>query len=65
MIESVYSNKGIEYVVIDHDLLDKGENPVSEPREQNAVIDDFVDLFTDKTKPVDMEIREELKRYHF
>ena len=65
MVEEVHSNHDIEYVVVDYDLVDQGQCPVHGPREQDSKVDNFHELFTDKTEPVDMEIYHELKRYHF
>lgn len=67
MIEEMYANNEIELVVVDYDLVDHGESPVSTPHVSYYSDEHvgFSGLFTDTSDPVEMEIRDELKRLKF
>ena len=64
---SVSSSQEIDIVIIDHDNIDKGEPPVKDILQQDAIFlpGEAYKLYTDASDPRDMEIREELKRIHF
>lgn len=63
-LQEVHANMPIKFVLVDHDSIDAGESPVNQcaPMEQDSICQHFYELFTDATCPVEMEIRDELKR---
>lgn len=67
IVQSVISNnKEIEYVIVDYDL--KGDEPVivgEKTKPEKLKGDNFYELFTDKKDPVEMEVRDSLKRKKF
>ena len=67
MVHAVYSNNpDIKIVVVDEDNnCDEKYGFISEPYEPDAVFKNLYEAFTDETNPVDMEIRDELKRLKF
>jgi len=67
MVETISSNsENTRIVVIDHDNRERGNNGfISEPYEPDAVFENLYEGFTDETDPVEVEIRDELKRMKF
>lgn len=60
------NNPNCRIVVIDHDNRERGGiGFISEPYEPDAVFENHYEGFTDETDPVDVEIRDELKRMKF
>mgnify|MGYP003462192837 FL=1 len=66
-VSTISSNIGnIRIVVIDEDNIGDEKNGfISEPYEPDAVSENLYELFNDSTDPVEMEIRDELKRMKF
>lgn len=64
VLVAVYSNTPLDYILIDHDLTELGENPVHAPGEPDQVHPVLYELF-DSDTPAGLEIREDLKRFHF
>lgn len=62
---AVHSTKPIEYVIIDYDGIDNGNTPVSSVFTPDMVSDNIYEIFTDTSVPVEMEVRDELKRIKF
>lgn len=65
----ISATEEVKIVIVDYDNSDNGENPVI-PSEQLSPDVIFKDgeahtLFTDETDPVEMEVKDELKRIKF
>ena len=60
------NNPNCRIVVIDHDNKESGGNGfISEPYEPDGLYENQYEAFTDETNPIDVEIRDELKRMKF
>ena len=66
-VSTISSNiENIRIVVIDEDNIGDEKNGfISEPYEPDAVSENLYELFSDSTDPIEMEIRDELKRMKF
>ncbi len=67
IVQSVMStDTNIQFVIVDYDL--KGDEPVivSDPtKPEKLKTENFYELFTDEKDPIDMEVRDKLKRLKF
>lgn len=65
-VSAVYSNKQhVQIVVADMGNVSKGSHSLSDILPPEAIRENLYELFTDKSNPIHMEIRDELKRRHF
>lgn len=67
IVQSVNSsNPDIRIVIVDEDnIVDERNGFISEPLEPDGVFKHHYEAFTDETDPVEMEIRDTLKRMKF
>jgi len=64
IIQNVYSNGPLEYVVVDYDMIVQGRHPVTMPCKPDIIRDELNTIY-DSTIPPEQEIRESLKRIKF
>lgn len=63
VLQAVYANQPLQYVVVDFDNLDKGNAPVGPVMEPDFVTEDLHTIHG--SNPAGDEISEALKRIHF
>jgi len=66
-IQNIIANENVEIVIVDYDNMEKGDAPdFSSFYEPDSIMETgtFYQQFTDASEPMDMEVRDELKRNH-
>lgn len=66
IVQSVKSNRGnVKIVIVDYDNIQGDETIVGSPSKPDAVYENIYEAFTDQSNPMEMEVRDELKRFKF
>jgi hypothetical protein len=66
-IQNIIANENVEIVIVDYDNMKCGDAPVFKSFYEPDVITEtgtFYQQFTDERDPMDMEVRDELRRNH-
>lgn len=67
IVQAVHANQNINIVIVDHDNIDQGQNPIASIQGADLINKNgyIYELFTDQNSRREMDIRNQLKRLKF